>query len=155
MGCFLNNRVHPSSWACVDGENRCYMGAYIKIKAFDEIWDYPIGVATPARISLYISVYTGIVAPEGEDLYHDIEIHKPENVDYWAYVVRLGEDSWKIVFDPIPQEDLVLFKETHNVLLGEAIPIGKSGQYRYEYEERTTMMATADHFSFEISWISY
>jgi hypothetical protein len=43
MECFLNNWEHPSSWECVDDENRCYMGAYIKIKVFDEIWNYPIG----------------------------------------------------------------------------------------------------------------
>lgn len=160
MACFLNNREHPSSWECVDGENRCYMGAYIKIKVFDEIWNYPINdnVATPAQISLYISVYTGIMAYEGEDFYHDIEIHKPENVTYWANVTRLDEDSWKIVFNRDSLQDqpgLVEFRETHNVLLGEVKPKGKSGEYHYEYEERTTMIATADHFSFEITWESY
>lgn len=161
MGCFLNNREHPSSWACVDGENRGYMGAYIKIKVFDDIWNYPMGEPIPAEMSLYISVYTGRMAHEGEDFYHDlkINIHRPENdpivEPYLAYVTRLDEDSWNIIFDQIPQDDLVVFEETYDVLLGEVKPKGKSGEYQYEYEERTTMIATADHFSFNISWERY
>jgi hypothetical protein len=137
------------------------MGAYIKIKVFDDIWNYPMGVPIEAEISLYMSVYTGRMAHDGDDFYHDLEIHihRPENdpyVDpYVAEVTRLGEDSWNIVFDPITQKDLVVFKETHDVLLGEVKPKGKSGRHNYEYEEHTTMIATADHFSFDISWISY
>jgi hypothetical protein len=98
------------------------------------------------------------MAQEGEDFYHDIEIHKPEDVTYWADVTRLGKDSWEIDFNHDSLQDqpgLVEFRETHNVLLGEVTPKGKSGKYNYEYEERTTMKATADHFSFKISWIRY
>jgi len=151
MECFLNNGEHPSSWECDGGENRCYMGAYIKMYVYDDISNYPMGVPQEAEMSLYISVYTGIVAPEGEDFYHNIEIHKPENVDYWAWVTRVDEDSWKIVFDlALQEEPWIEFRETHNV--GEAKPKGKSGKYQYDDEERTTMIATADQFSFEITW---
>jgi hypothetical protein len=65
-------------------------------------------------------------------------------------------DSWNIVFNPPYQnEPLVEFRETYKEALGEVIPKGKSGKYHYEYEERTTMTATADRFSFEITWINY
>jgi hypothetical protein len=149
MQCFLNNWEHPSSWACVDGENRCYMGAYIKIKVFDEIWNYPMDVPIQAPISLYLSVYTGRLSQlGGEDIYHDIEIHIPKGT-YEASVTRLDK-GWKIV--SIPDSGLVEFRETYKELLGE--PKGKSGKH-YEYEKHTTMTATANHFSFNISWERY
>ncbi len=160
MECFLNNTLHPSSWACVwceedqRYENRGYMGAYIKIKVFDEIWNYPMGVPIKTEMSLYISVYTGRLTHWGEDIYHDIEIHIPRGNTYMADVTRL-EKGWNIVFDPLPQENLVEFRETYKELLGEVKSKAKSGQSHYEYEKHTTMIATADHFSFEISWERY
>ena len=154
MECFLNNREHPSSWKCVDGEYRGYMGVYIKMKVFDEIWNYPMGVPIPAEISLYMSVYTGRWTPWGEDIYHDIEIHIPKDNNYTAYVTRLAE-GWNIVSIPPSQGDLVEFRETYKELLGELNPRGKSGNYHNEYEKHTTMTATADHFSFEITWEKY
>jgi hypothetical protein len=154
MECFLNNWEHPSSWECVDGENRGYMGAYFKIKVFDEIWNYPMGVPIEAEMSLYISVYTGRWTPWGEDFYHDIEIHIPRGNNYMAEVTRLDK-GWKIVSIPPSLTGLVEFRETYKELLGELKPKGKSGNYHNEYEKHTTMTATADHFSFDISWISY
>ena len=154
MPCFLNNWEHPSSWACVDGENRCYMGAYIKIKVFKDIWNYPIGETIQAEMSLYLTVYTGRLMHWGEDCYHDLEIHIPRSNTYMADVTRL-DDGWNIVFDPPSQTGLVEFRETYKELLGELIPRGKSGRYTYDYEKRTTMIATSDHFSFEISWEQY
>jgi hypothetical protein len=154
MECFLNNWEHPSSWECVDGENRGYMGAYFKIKVFDEIWNYPMGVPIEAEMSLYISVYTGRWTPWGEDFYHDIEIHIPRGNNYMAEVTRLDK-GWKIVSIPPSLTGLVEFRETYKELLGELKPKGKSGNYHNEYEKHTTMTATADHFSFEISWETY
>lgn len=154
MPCFLNNWEHPSSWACVDGENRCYMGAYIKIKVFKDIWNYPIGETIQAEMSLYMSVYTGRLMHWGEDFYHDLEIHIPRGNTYMADVTRLDE-GWNIIFDPPSQTGLVEFRETYKELLGEVISRGKPGQYTYDYEKRTTMIAKPDQFSFEISWEQY
>jgi hypothetical protein len=151
MQCFLNNWEHPSSWACVDNENRGYMGAYIKIKVFDEIWNYDIGVPQEAPISLYLSVYTGRLTDLGEDIYHDIEIHIPRGNTYTAWVTR-SDKGWNIVSIPPSPPGLVEFRETYKELLGE--PKGKSGKH-YEYEKHTTMTATANHFSFNISWERY
>jgi hypothetical protein len=99
-------------------------------------------------------LYTGRWTPWGKDIYYDIEIHMPKNVDYWAYVTRLDEDSWKMVFDPA-EDTPVEFRETYKELLGELKPKGKSGNYHNEYEKHTTMTATADQFSFEITWEWY
>jgi len=155
MACFLNNYEHPSSWACEwcenhgRWENRGYRAAYIQIKIFDDIEAMAIELPEPYEIGLYISVYTGKVTNPEEDFWHDIEIHRPENVTYMATVTRLDEDSWEIIFD---EETLIEFEETYTEMVGELKPKGKSGNYRFDSVEKTPMIATANQFSFKTTW---
>ena len=158
MQCFLNEWEHPSSWACMwcenhdRSENRGYRAAYVQIRIFDDIEEYPILEEIPAEIGLYSSVYTGYAFEKVQDFWHEIEIHRPVEpveVIYVADVTRLDEDSWEIIFT---EETEVVFEETYKELVGEVKPKGRSGGIHTGSVELTTMIATADHFKFKTTW---
>ena len=163
MECFLNYYEHPSSWACMwcenhlESENRGYRDAYIQIKVFDDIEEYPTLFEMHPDIGLYISVDTGWVLGEGQDFWHDIEIHRPENVTYVAQVTRLNKDSWQIIFNLNEQESgtVIEFDETYMEVVGELKPKGNSGKFAYDYEEYTAMIAEANNFSLKTTWTRF
>jgi len=155
MECFLNNYEHPSSWACVwcetheRLENRGYQRVYLQIKVFDDIENIE-GTGNTVRTGLYMAVSTRIILADGQDYWHDIEIHRPGDYDLFATVDRVNEDSWKMTWGF--QETKIVFEETYMEFVGEVKPKGKSGRSHYHYEEYTPMIATADQFSFQTTW---